>query len=114
MSDETRLRGLWASDEPPARDPSFVIAAVAVIARRRLRADVAVLLSTIAAVAGLAWATAPLIEGAVAAMFADASIAIAAGTALVVVAACSAHLIWGDSIWGDPFSGDWTWPQRNG
>ena len=54
------LAGLWAQDEPPARDPAFVIAAMERIERRRLLEGVLALVPVALAASLLLWALAPL------------------------------------------------------
>jgi len=92
MSDDTRLQAFWAADEPPPTDPVFVIATIARVARRRLWADVAALVSLTVAVAGIAWATSPLME-ALGPALPDTNSVIAIAMGLVLIAFCV-----GDSI----------------
>ncbi|PZQ62561.1 MAG: hypothetical protein DI570_10340 [Phenylobacterium zucineum] len=72
-ADDDRLRALFASDAPPARDPAFSAEVMAAVARRRLLADLAGL-AVAALVGGLViWALWPLLGPAVVA--ASASLA---------------------------------------
>jgi hypothetical protein len=66
MTDPDRLLAdLWAADEPPARDPGFVLQVIERVERRRLWLELGGLVST-AFAAGLAlWALAPAIDLAV-------------------------------------------------
>jgi hypothetical protein len=62
MSDDDRLRALFAQDEPPQRDPAFSTAVMAEVMRRRFLADVAVL-SGVSALGGAAlWALWPSLQ----------------------------------------------------
>lgn len=61
---DERLAALWAMDEAPADDPTFVVSVMEAVARRRLRARLvwSGVLAT-ASSAGL-WAVAPMVEAA--------------------------------------------------
>lgn len=60
MSDG-RLSGLWALDEPPARDPEFEVTVMTRILRRRLWADIAAFAPVLIAITIVAWALAPVV-----------------------------------------------------
>ena len=62
MSDDDRLKALFAYDEPPQRDPAFSSAVTAEVIRRRFLADVAVL-SGVSLLGGAAlWALWPSLQ----------------------------------------------------
>jgi len=62
MSDaDALLADLWAVDEPPERDPAFVIAAMERIEQRRLWSKLLVLAAMTALVGLIAWAVAPVL-----------------------------------------------------
>ena len=85
MSDDDRLKALFAYDEPPQRDPAFSSAVMAEVMRRRFLADVAVL-SGVSALGGTAlWALWPSLQPALVAISQGLAPAIVAG-ALVVCA----------------------------
>jgi len=85
MSDDHRLKALFAYDEPPQRDPAFSSAVMAEVMRRRFLADVAVL-SGVSALGGTAlWALWPSLQPALVAISQGLAPAIVAG-ALVVCA----------------------------
>ncbi len=79
------LAALWAQDEPPARDPAFVIAAMDRIERRRLLQGVLALVPAALASAVVLWALAPVIADVVSAVRLDTS-AIGPLAAAVVMA----------------------------
>jgi hypothetical protein len=58
---DTLLAGLWAEDEPPARDPAFVAATMQAAARRRFRRQLLALAPTTVAAAAVAWSAAPFV-----------------------------------------------------
>jgi hypothetical protein len=62
MTDDSRLAALWALDEPPARDPAFVLATLDRLARRRFRIRVARLVPPFVATMAVCWAIAPSVE----------------------------------------------------
>ncbi len=65
MTDPDRLlEGLWAEDEPPARDAAFVIAVMETAARRRLLWRVLALAPLAAAASAVLWALGPVIGAA--------------------------------------------------
>lgn len=69
MSDvEDRLAALWAAGEPPARDPLFTLAVMEAVARRRLRRNLVQAAAVALAAAAVLWASAPVVEEAVAAL----------------------------------------------
>jgi hypothetical protein len=77
MSDpDSLLADLWAADEPPERDPGFVLSAMEAIERRQLWLNMAAL-GVIAGVIGLvSWAVAPEVAAMARALFpADTAIA---------------------------------------
>ncbi len=62
MTDPDRLLdSLWAEDEPPARDPAFVIAVMETTARRRLLWQVLLLAPLAAAAGAMLWALGPMV-----------------------------------------------------
>jgi hypothetical protein len=62
MTEDSRLASLWALDEPPARDPAFVLATLDRLARRRFRTKVARLVPLFVATMAVCWAIAPSVE----------------------------------------------------
>ena len=62
---DRRLAELWAQDEPPARDPAFVIAVMETAARRRLLWRVLALAPVAAAAGAALWALGPVFGRAV-------------------------------------------------
>lgn len=62
MTDDNRLAALWALDEPPARDPAFVLATLDRLTRRRFRTKVVRLLLLFVATAAVCWAIAPSVD----------------------------------------------------
>jgi hypothetical protein len=68
------LAGLWVQDEPPARDPAFVIAAMERIERRRLLEGVLALVPVALGASLLLWAFAPVIAAAAAMVRLDAGV----------------------------------------
>jgi hypothetical protein len=83
MSDDDRLKALFAYDEPPPRDPAFSAAVMAEVMRRRFLADVAVL-SGVSALGGTAlWALWPSLQPALVAISQGLAPAIVAGTLVV-------------------------------
>lgn len=90
MSDDDRLRMLWALDEPPAHDSGFEIAVMARILRRRLWGDIAALVPVVAGLSIVAWALTPVVGPAVQAMAADPmsllGLSVALGLAAAVLA----------------------------
>lgn len=62
MTDDSRLAALWVLDEPPARDPAFVLATLDRLARRRFRIRVARLVPLFIATMAVCWAIAPSVE----------------------------------------------------
>ena len=61
MSDPDRLLAqLWAADEPPQRDPAFVLAVMARVERRRFVTGVLALAVTALAAGLVIWVLAPL------------------------------------------------------
>jgi hypothetical protein len=58
---EVLLADLWAQDEPPERDPAFVLEAMAHIERRRLWQSIAALAGAAAMISLVLWALAPVI-----------------------------------------------------
>jgi hypothetical protein len=60
---ETLLQDLFARDEPPARDPAFVTAAMARVARRRFQLALLALVAPTVAAGFAAWALAPSLAG---------------------------------------------------
>lgn len=76
------LRELFAADEPPARDPVFVAATMAKVARRRFHLQVLALVPTAVALGAVCWSVAPMLSGAFARI--DLSIVGPAAAALSV------------------------------
>jgi hypothetical protein len=58
---EQLLADLWAQDEAPAHDPSFVLAAMERVERRRLIEGILALAPMMAAASLVLWALAPVI-----------------------------------------------------
>ncbi len=56
------LAALWAEDEPPARDPAFIIAVMEATARRRFRLGVLALLPLTGVASAVFWALGPVIS----------------------------------------------------
>jgi len=88
MIDDARLAALWSLDEPPARDPAFVLATLDRLARRRFRADITRLLPLFVAVAAACWAIAPAVEALFASSGVELAIAGGFGLALASAYAC--------------------------
>ena len=70
---ERLLAGLWTQDEPPARDPVFVLAAMEKVERRRLIENVLSLVAPAIGACLLLWALAPVISDLAASVRLDAS-----------------------------------------
>ena len=70
---EGLLTELWAQDEPPARDPAFVLAAMEKVERRRFLMGVLALAPVAAIASLLLWALGPVIADASAAFRFDAA-----------------------------------------
>lgn len=60
-SPDALLAELWAADEPPERDPAFVIAAMERVERRRLWMRLLVLLVLTLVGGVVSWALAPML-----------------------------------------------------
>ena len=84
MMDDDRLAALWALDEPPARDPAFVLAVLDRLARRRFRVKVAQLVPLLVATMVVCWVIAPSIDALLQSDGAALVIAAAFGLALAV------------------------------
>jgi hypothetical protein len=59
---DDRLKGLFAVDEPPARDPAFSTAVIEQVMRQRLREDVALLTAVSIVFAGVLWLVWPILQ----------------------------------------------------
>jgi hypothetical protein len=60
--EDRRLAELWAADEPPARDPAFVLVSMERIERHKLWMNILALVPVTLGVTLLLWALAPVIE----------------------------------------------------
>src|ERR671914_320515 len=81
---DDRLKAIFASDEPSARDPAFTAAVAEAMARRKFLADLA-MLAAAATLGGLAlWALWPALEPAIVAL----SQGLAPAAAALALAAC--------------------------
>ena len=69
MSDPDHLlRSLWTEDEPPRRDPAFVLEVMEAASRRRLLENVLALAPLTVAAAAVLWALGPVIGAGLAAI----------------------------------------------
>lgn len=62
MTDDARLKALFAEDEPPARDPAFSAAVMEAVARRRFVLDVAWLSGATLIGGAVLWALWPVLD----------------------------------------------------
>jgi hypothetical protein len=84
-----RLSELWAADEPPQRDPQFVVAVMAKAARRRFQLEVLGMVPLVVAAGAILWALSPWL----AAVLDRATLAIAT-PAVAATAAAIAMALW--------------------
>ena len=65
MQTDDRLKGLFALDEPQARDPAFSTAVIEQVLRQRLREDVALMTAVSIVFAGVLWLVWPFLQPAI-------------------------------------------------
>lgn len=82
---DDHLKALFASDEPPARDPAFSTAVMEKVMRQRFREEVAMLSGVTVIGAGALWLVWPTLQAGLVAV--SQGLAPAAGA--IVLAACA-------------------------